>query len=142
MRTLLLLALLLAPVTALADPLSGLQGEKRPLLLFSKSRSLSSLDRQVDRLRDFRAELEERDMVVLVTAGNDQTYSAIGYSDLPRNANRELTRRFAPQGSGLTVVLVGKDGTEKRRWTKLVDPEEILDLIDTMPMRQREMSEG
>ena len=148
----------LAPLAvgpAAADPLAGLVGEKRPLLLFSKSRSLSSLDRQVDLLRELRPELEERDVVVLVTAGNDQTYNAIGYSDLPRGAARALRRRFDPFGagpgtadptvpgrgatSGLSVILVGKDGTEKARWRNLVEPEAIFRAIDAMPMRREEM---
>ena len=149
-----LLAMTVATPAA-ADPLDGLRGSKRPLLLFSKSRSLSSLDRQVDLLRELRPELQERDVVVLVTAGNDETYNAIGYSDLPRGAARALRRRFDPFGagpgtadptvpgrgatSGLTVILVGKDGTEKRRWRGLVDPQDIFDAIDAMPMRQREM---
>ena len=129
------------PATALADPLAGLRGEKRVLLLFSKSRSLSTLDRFVDLLRERRPDLEERDMVVLVTAGSDPTYSAIGYTSLPSGANRDLRRRFEPQRSGLTVVLVGKDGTEKARFRSVVDPDAIFALVDAMPMRQREIGE-
>ena len=139
MRYWFVLALVMLASPAAADPLEGLKGEKRPLLLFSKSRSLSSLDRQVDLLRELRPELEDRDMVVLVTAGSDDTYSAIGYTSLPRGASRDLRRRFAPQGSGLTVVLVGKDGGEKARFQNVVDPQELFDIIDAMPMRQREM---
>ena len=143
MKALLLaLAVTLVPAApAAAAPLDGLRGEKRVLLLFSKSRSLSSLDRFVDLLRERRPDLEERDTVVLVTAGTDPTYSAIGYTSLPPGANRGLRRRFRPQGSGLTVVLVGKDGTEKARYGQSVDPDIIFDLIDSMPMRRREMEE-
>ena len=103
MRTLLAASLLLLmaavamiPSSAHADPLDGLRGSKRVLLLFSKSRSLSSLDRQIDLLRELRPELDERDMVVLVTAANDETYNAIGYSDLPRGAARDLLRPVRP----------------------------------------------
>ena len=151
MRSLVLPRLLLAPLllvplllmagSAHADPLDRLRGEKRVLLLFSKSRSLSSLDRFVDLLRERRPDVEERDLVVLVTAGSDPTYSAIGYTSLPAGANRELRRRFLPQGSGLTAVLVGKDGGEKARYSGVVDPDAIFALIDTMPMRRREMEE-
>ena len=132
------------PATALADPLAGLRGEKRVLLLFSKSRSLSTLDRFVDLLRERRPDLEERDMVVLVTAGSDPTYSAIGYTSLPSGANRDLRRRFAVPvrgGSGLVAVLVGKDGTEKARYAGVADPDAIFALVDSMPMRQREIEE-
>ncbi|MGJ8654921.1 MAG: DUF4174 domain-containing protein [Akkermansiaceae bacterium] len=37
-----------------------------------------------------------------------------------------------------TIILIGKDGKLKKRWDKL-DFKAIFALIDTMPMRQREM---
>jgi len=39
------------------------------------------------------------------------------------------------------VVLVGKDGTEKRRDAEPVAARSLFDTIDAMPMRQREMRE-
>ncbi|MEN0042042.1 MAG: DUF4174 domain-containing protein [Pseudomonadota bacterium] len=127
---------------AAANPLADLQWEKRVLLLFAKSRSDASLDRQVDVLRDFRFELEDRDLIVLRTAGSEETRAAIGYVDLRRGSARQLRRRYVPESSRLTVVLIGKDGQEKQRWNRLVQPEEIFEVIDAMPMRQREMREA
>ena len=124
-----------------ADPLAGLQGKSRPILLFAKSRSDASLDKQVDLLRERRPDLTERDIVVFRTAGNEDTRSAIGYVDLPRGAAFELRKRFGPLRSGLTVILIGKDGTEKKRWVRLVPPQEIFDLVDSMPMRKQEIEE-
>ena len=142
MKTLLVaLAIALVPAAAQAVTLDRLLGEKRALLLFSKSRSLAALDSFVAELRERRPDLEERDVVVLVTAGSDPTYSAIGYTSLPPGANRDLRRIYDPQGSGLTVVLVGKDGGEKARYRGAVDPDVIFGTIDAMPMRQREMGE-
>ena len=43
---------------------------------------------------------------------------------------------------GLTVILIGKDGGEKGRWSQLVDPDEVFALIDAMPMRQREAGDA
>ncbi len=125
-----------------ADPLEGLTGKSRPILLFAKSRSDANLDRQIDLLRERRPDLADRDIVVFRTAGNEDTRSAIGYVDLPRGAAFELRKRFGPLRSGLTVILIGKDGTEKGRWERLVPPQEIFDLIDTMPMRKREIEEN
>ena len=136
----LLMCVSIAPLHA--DSLDGLQGKKRPLLLFAKSRSYAGLDKQIDLLRDRRPDISERDMVVLVTQGNQDTISAIGYASLPPGAALDLKTRFKPNPSGLTVVLIGKDGGEKARWDKLVQPQEIFDLIDSMPMRQSEMRNG
>ena len=123
-----------------ADPLKSLQWEKRPLLLFAKSRSFAPLDKQVDLLRSYRPDLEERDMVVLSTTGRQETSAAIGYVSINRGTARQLKKRFEPQAKGLTIILVGKDGTEKARWQQIVEPQVIFDLIDSMPMRQDEIN--
>lgn len=125
-----------------ADLMENLRGEKRPLLLFSKSRSFAGLDQQVDMLRDFRPDLQERDMVVLSTTGRQETQSVIGYTPVPRGTARLLQKKYQPNSSGLTIVLIGKDGAEKARWEKVVDPQTVFDLIDTMPMRLQEIKQA
>lgn len=143
-KLLILAAASLAMLTAgraRADPLEPLKWKQRPLLLFAKSRSDASLDKQIDLLRERRSELRERQMVVLRSAGNEETRAAIGYVSLPSGSARQLRRRFQPRRSGLTAILVGKDGTEKARWERLVQPDEIFELIDSMPMRRREMGD-
>ena len=134
----LLMVLSMSPARA-ADPLEALQGKSRPLLLFAKSRSDASLEKQLELLRSRRSDLSERDMLVLVSEGDEDTIAAIGYTPVPAGANRDLRARFLPSTRGLVVILVGKDGDEKARWDKPVDPDEIFALIDAMPMRQREM---
>ena len=126
-------------IAVAAEPLKHLQWEKRPLLLFAKSRSFAPLDRQVDLLRDYRPDLEDRDMVVLSTTGNQETSAAIGYVPINRGTARQLRKKYEPDSKGLTVILIGKDGGEKARWKQVVDPQEIFDLIDSMPMRQDEL---
>lgn len=126
---------------ASAAPLDGLRGEKRPLLLFAKSRSDASFDKQVDLLRGVRPELQDRDMVVLRTTGSEETRAVIGYTPINRGTARLLKKQFEPASHGLTVILIGKDGTEKARWRRVVDPQEIFDLIDSMPMRKQEMKQ-
>ena len=124
-----------------ADPLKALQWEKRSLLLFAKSRSFAPLDKQVDLLRSYRPDLEDRGIVVLSTTGRQETSAAIGYVSINRGTARELKKRFEPQANGLTVILIGKDGTEKARWQQIIEPQVIFDLIDSMPMRQDEMQQ-
>lgn len=43
------------------------------------------------------------------------------------------------EADGFEAVLVGKDGTVKRRQTDTLDLPAFFDAIDAMPMRQREM---
>lgn len=127
--------------TASAATLDRLKSEKRVILLFAKSRSTAGLDQQVDILRNFRPEMRERNLIVLRTTGSEETRSAIGYTSIQRGTARELRDRFKPVGSGMNVILVGKDGTEKGRWQRVVQPNEFFELIDSMPMRKQEMND-
>ena len=131
------MALFAIPAHA-ADPLAALTGQKRVLLLFSKSRSDANLDRQLALLGERRAEVNERKMVVLTVSPGREPMAVMGYATLPQGAGRALTTRFEPAKEGLTVVLVGLDGTEKGRWRHALDPQVLFDLIDAMPMRQEE----
>ena len=101
---------LCAPASA-SDPLAGVKGEKRVLLLFAKSRSDAALDQQVDLFRERRPDMTDRDLVLLVSAGSQDTMAAIGYLSLDRGSNRRLREQFMPGERGLTMVLVGLDGT-------------------------------
>jgi hypothetical protein len=38
-----------------------------------------------------------------------------------------------------TVILIGKDGTEKHRTNTLLQMQELFTIIDAMPMRRAEM---
>lgn len=115
------------------DPLAGLVGKNRVVLLFSRSRSDATLDRQLALLGDKRPELSDRKVIVLLTPANRDTMAFIGFASLPQGANRELTSRFSPAAQGLTVVLVGIDGNEQARWQNVVDPRIIIETIDNAP---------
>ncbi|HSO47404.1 MAG TPA: DUF4174 domain-containing protein [Rhizobiaceae bacterium] len=134
------IALLIAApaVPASANPLESLQGKKRAVLLFARSRSDASLDRQMAMLGEQRTGFDQRKTVVFNVAGGREPMTFIGFASLPFGAGRDLQTQFAPASQGLTVVLVGLDGTEKGRWQHPVNPQVLFDLIDSMPIRQEE----
>ncbi|MEL7163247.1 MAG: DUF4174 domain-containing protein, partial [Bacteroidota bacterium] len=50
---------------------------------------------------------------------------------------------FSPQDGIFELILVGLDGTEKFRARNMITPPSVLiNLIDGMPMRRRELLEG
>lgn len=113
----------LAGLLVEADPetrLGDLRWDRRPILVFAAAGD-PRLAEQVTRFEAHGAALAERDTLVIV--------DTLGAS--------ALRERFAPEG--FTVILVGKDGGEKFRAGRVVDPEEINARIDRMPMRRREM---
>ena len=118
---------------AVAGPLAGQLGQKNAILLFAKSRSDASVDRQLSLFQERRPELDERDTVVITILGDRDAIAAVGYVTLPAGASRDLRKLHAPNPVGMTAVLVGKDGRELGRWSHIVKPDDLLDLIDSVP---------
>lgn len=114
------LAAMLTIVPAAKADLDAYHWQARPIIVFADEGD-PRLERQLDLFREARRHLLERENVVIVDTEESSA----------------LRTRFRP--TGFTVVLVGKDGGEKLRETRIVDPQELNALIDTMPMRRREM---
>ena len=138
------LAAAVLPAAAQSDggpsALRHLVGEKRLVLLFSPSKSDAVLDKQLGMFAERRPGIRDRDLAVLVTAGNRETSAAIGYASLRSGTAIGLRRHYEPARQGLTVILVGKDGAEKGRWQGAQDPQLLFDLIDATPERQEELN--
>lgn len=108
---------------AKAGPLEAHLSTARPVVVFAASADDARFRRQLSTLRAREAELAERDIAVVeVRAPTDP-----------------LRERLQVSAGRFAVVLVGKDGGVKQRWTEPVDAGEIFATIDAMPMRQREM---
>ncbi len=53
----------------------------------------------------------------------------------------EMREGLGVEADETAILLVGKDGGVKRRWSGAVAPGEVFALVDAMPMRRREMRE-
>ncbi|MGI9400515.1 MAG: DUF4174 domain-containing protein [Rhizobiaceae bacterium] len=129
-------------IPAVSGPLDDLKGEKRTILLFSKSRSEASLDRQISLFSKQRFDLDDRDTVVLHTVNGNRTMAVFGYARVSDGTGRQLTRLYEPERNGLTIVLIDKDGKEKGRWFGVTDPQIIFDHIDSVPSEEQKIETG
>ncbi|WP_172330895.1 DUF4174 domain-containing protein [Mangrovicoccus sp. HB161399] len=131
-----LLCSLVLPAAALAeipagrvpgteDALGSYRWNSRPVLVFAPAASDPRYAAQIEALTSVAEDLEARDIIVL--------------TDTDPGHGSELRRGIGEDDA--TLVLVGKDGGVKLRAAAPVDPEQILSLVDRMPMRQREMKE-
>lgn len=123
---LLLSALLAAaslPALAHADQLDDAKGKARPVVVLSDSRDDPRVAKQIQALDGTKPELTNRNIQVLQEAGSDGP----------------LHRKLGVEKKDFAVVLVGKDGTVKKIWHDPVDPKKIFTIIDSMPMRKKEM---
>ena len=84
-------------------------------------------------------EVMDRDLLVFQILESGET--KLGNSSLPESSGNYLREKFPIKSGIFAVLLIGKDGGVKLRREGGVELDEILSLIDTMPMRQREMRE-
>ena len=111
--------------------------KNRLLLVFAPSANTPAYQKQMQLFQTQQAGFKERDLLLveLLTEGTSHAErQAIDQADVAKMRSRF---KVAPQD--FRVILVGKDGTAKRRDSNPVQPRVIFNEIDAMPMRQQEM---
>ncbi|KGI70515.1 DUF4174 domain-containing protein [Mycolicibacterium rufum] len=141
-RCVLLLVLVVASAalgsgTAAAAGLDDYRWERRPLLVFAPTDADPRLTETLNRIEATRCAFEGRDMVLgrILTTGT----STLDGQAIDAGERQRLVARFGVGADDFAVLLIGKDGGEKLRFTDLPDLQAIYTVIDGMPMRQREM---
>ena len=109
------------------DPLAEYLWEKRPIVVFASSEKDPRLRLQLASLEARTADLEERDVVVIVDTEPGES----------RATASPMRKRFRPHD--FTIILVDKDGMVKLRKPDTIDADALLRMIDRMPTRQEEM---
>ncbi|MEM8813967.1 MAG: DUF4174 domain-containing protein [Pseudomonadota bacterium] len=110
--------------------------QNRPLVISAPAETDPALAEQRAFLAAIREDLKERDMVVIEVVG-DSVGALLGSAPaLSSDAIRAATG-LKPDRFG--VALVGKDTGVKLRETRPVSGAQLFSLIDSMPMRRREM---
>jgi hypothetical protein len=115
------------------------QWKNRLLLLFAPSLDEPGYLKLKGDLSRQEKEVLDRDLLVFQLLESGET--KLGSSPLSESSGDYLREKFSIKSGTFTVVLIGKDGGVKMRGEGRVELDEILSLIDTMPMRQREMRE-
>lgn len=126
------------------SPFSTWKWSNRLVVLFTYYPDDADFQKQVSNLTGHAPALDERD-VRIITVDKDrfsihgpdmETYNAFKYVGTPQGMRDYLD---APMDE-FALYLLGKDGEIKLRSDKPVSVAEINSLIDSMPMRHRELS--
>ena len=153
MRTVLLAVFLAVPFTVMAQPasdpvdfrLDAHQWEHRLLFVFAPADTAEALVAQERQFEGHDAGFRDRDLLILTITDGDAGTLRAGPGEAPQPltaaAIKRLYDQFDVPPDAFRVILVGKDGTEKRRNAQPVTARSVFDTIDAMPMRQREMRE-
>lgn len=101
----------------------------RPLLIFAPSPDDERYRDQIEKFQGRSREIEDREMVLL----------HIFEQDGNGEETQALRDRYGVRNGEFLVVLVGKDGGTKLDASEPLNPAEVFDLIDAMPMRRKEI---
>lgn len=141
MKTLLLTALLLSCSCARAQSLTEFQWLSRPLILFAPSADDPLFLQQYQALAAREEELRERRIKILFVTPEGRHENTGLFLD--ESLSEWYYRHFDAQPYQFEMVLVGLDGHEKFRARNTVTaPLILLELVDEMPMRRRELLQG
>ncbi len=116
------------PSSGSSIDLSQFRAKNRVLLLFAPVMGDERSIRQRNTLKTHGDGVIERDLVRVDVHGDEVN-------------RRFLREQFGVPVEQFTVVLIGKDGTEKLRRSEPIDADELFGIIDAMPMRQGEMKQ-
>lgn len=83
-------------------------------------------------------DVNDRDLILIELFGQGQ--ATVDAEPLGEDNADDLIEAYKMGENSFQVILIGKDGGVKLDKTE-TEPQEIFDLIDTMPMRQQEMKE-
>ena len=119
--------------------LKDYQWKNRLILVFSPSSEDTGYKALENDIAVQAEEIIDRDILVFHILETGEI--KLGKSSLQTGAGDYLRRNFSISPGAFTVLLIGKDGGVKLRSEGRVELDEIFSLIDTMPMRQREMRE-
>lgn len=114
--------------------------ENRVLVLFAPDLDNESYKSQIERFSTLEEELADRDIVTISIFGND--CSLVNREKITGESAAEIADRLEGTTEIFSIYLIGKDGGVKLERKQVLQPEELFQVIDRMPMRQREMRDG
>ena len=125
------------PTKTLSMDLTQFQWKNRLLFIFAEDDShplFKDLQRQIVA---HKAEVEDRDLIVFEVPA--QSPARMNTNQISRKDADSIRNHFAISSDTFSLILVGKDGGVKLKLHEYASLEEVFELIDSMPMRQREM---
>ncbi len=119
--------------------LDRLRDKHRPVVVFGSKADDAKVAKQRHSWAGPLPEAGVKDRDIIVVEVFTQGEGKAGGEVLKPEEARELRQMFSVADDSFAVVLIGRDGGDKFRWTEPVSAQEIFGKIDAMPMRQQEV---
>ena len=122
---------------AMPMDLDQFQWKNRLLFLFAPDDENLIFQKFQNEIKSQAAEVEDRDLVIFEVL--EKGLSRMNRTQLERQVADSMRNRFKAPRQKFTLILVGKDGGTKLKHHAQTRLKEVFELIDSMPMRQKEM---
>lgn len=119
---------------------SDFQWENRILIVIANQESDSRVSEQLSNFEGSEVGFKERDLITFFLYKNGA--SRLNEQLLHPSSAEDILKQYGFGEPGFRLLLIGKDGGVKLQKDTPVSVEDIFGLIDSMPMRQREMREN
>lgn len=110
----------------------------RRIIVVAASENNSEVENQVDWLKKNSDELEDRRLAVF-TLIEDEVKAEINPSEQSEKFVKENKADLKTTSATPQIYLIGLDKSVKKTFTKFVQPQDIFEIVDQMPIRQAEM---
>lgn len=134
-----LLSSISVSVNAQGFNLNDHKWKDRVLLIFSPNTYTHHYRDQVRELKSAKNGIQERDLKVYHIL--QESSASVKGEIIEGEETDPLLSEFDVSPSEYTVILIGKDGTEKLRTNETLSARRLFKEIDAMPMRKLEMKE-
>jgi hypothetical protein len=127
------------PKETLSMDLTQFQWKNRLLFLFAEDANDPFFKNLQNQIMAQKAEVDDRDLIIFELPV--QGPARMGTTPLDQKEADSIRTHFAIPSNTFSLILVGKDGGIKLKREERVDLSDVFGLIDSMPMRQREMQQ-
>ena len=127
------------PRTTMSFDVADHRWTHRLLLVFAPSDEHPQLLAQRQMATGFAEGFRDRDLLFISVLEKGE--SLVDNRLIDQASVEKLRTRYGVEPDDFAVILVGKDGTEKRRSERPIPIEDLFEQIDQMPMRMRELQQ-
>ena len=117
------------------------QWKNRVLIVKTLSTPSKKFNKQLNELKNSNKELKERKLVLYKI--NKDDFSLINFANSKSNysakVSESITQNILDEDKDFEIILIGLDGGVKLKQNEILLIEDLFGIIDSMPMRKKEM---
>jgi hypothetical protein len=134
-----LVSALTGPLASAADKVEHEPPRPRVLFIFAPDVQSKPLQQEYDQIQRAQGELEDSDIMTVFVIGDRQV--RLPPPDSKTSDGASLRKLYHVDADAFRVVLIGRDGWQKMRWSEPVDAHQVMVYAADMPTSHKDEDE-